>query len=64
MAKVAQAHKGQLDWFDCWDIGKHMATTGYRDGNMPRFYQGRTLVETALAEHAKAEAEDLVMRAK
>jgi len=64
MAQVAQTHKGQLDWFDCWDIGKLLVMLAYRDGNMERFYRARGMVEDSLRMHAEAEPEDLVMRAK
>eukprot|EP00812_Abedinium_dasypus_P012844 NODE_634_length_1434_cov_316.635968.p2 GENE.NODE_634_length_1434_cov_316.635968~~NODE_634_length_1434_cov_316.635968.p2 ORF type:complete len:262 (-),score=106.17 NODE_634_length_1434_cov_316.635968:162-947(-) len=64
MAHVAKEHKGRLDWFDCWDIGKLFTTLAYRDGDMPRFYSGRDMVEEALHMHIEEEPEDLVMRAK
>ncbi|CAK0825736.1 unnamed protein product, partial [Prorocentrum cordatum] len=64
MARSSKAHKGSMDWFDCWDIGKLAATRGYRDKDMPQFYKGRALVERALDMHQEAEPEDLVMRAK
>ncbi|CAK0825735.1 unnamed protein product, partial [Prorocentrum cordatum] len=34
MARSSKAHKGSMDWFDCWDIGKLAATRGYRDKDM------------------------------
>merc|ERR1719387_478832 len=64
MARASKAHKGQLDWFDCWDIGKLAATCAYRDKDMPKFYKGRAMIEDALRMHAESEPEDLVMRAK
>ena len=38
MAHASKTHKGTLDWFDCWDLGKLLAAKGYKDGNMPAFY--------------------------
>eukprot|EP00931_Biecheleriopsis_adriatica_P116539 TRINITY_DN92174_c0_g1_i1.p1 TRINITY_DN92174_c0_g1~~TRINITY_DN92174_c0_g1_i1.p1 ORF type:complete len:536 (+),score=143.80 TRINITY_DN92174_c0_g1_i1:44-1651(+) len=64
MAVASQKGKGQLDWFDCWDIGKLAAAQAYRDSNMEAFRRGRALVEQALTMHIEAEPEDLVMRAK
>jgi len=64
MAKSSTAHKGRLDWFDFWDIGKLAAAHAYRDGAMPQFYRGRAIVEEALRMQIEAEPEDLVMRAK
>merc|ERR1719174_3116038 len=64
MSRAAQTHKGKLDWFDCWDIGKLVASRSYRDGNMPSFYRGRSMIEDSLRMHIEAEPEDLVMRAK
>eukprot|EP00927_Polykrikos_kofoidii_P063869 TRINITY_DN58771_c0_g1_i1.p1 TRINITY_DN58771_c0_g1~~TRINITY_DN58771_c0_g1_i1.p1 ORF type:complete len:557 (+),score=96.08 TRINITY_DN58771_c0_g1_i1:66-1736(+) len=64
MARASVSHKGRLDWFDCWDVGKLAATHAYRDKNMPAFYRGRALVEEALRMQIEAEPEDLVMRAK
>merc|ERR1712232_1170341 len=64
MATASTTHKGALDWFDFWDIGKLAATRAYRDGHMPSFYRGRAMVERALAMQIEAEPEDLVMRAK
>lgn len=64
MVQTAKAYKGNLDWFDCWDIGKLVASRSFRDGDMPSFYSGRAMIEDALRMHAEAEPEDLVMRAK
>eukprot|EP00929_Paragymnodinium_shiwhaense_P068586 TRINITY_DN34519_c0_g1_i2.p1 TRINITY_DN34519_c0_g1~~TRINITY_DN34519_c0_g1_i2.p1 ORF type:complete len:400 (-),score=105.39 TRINITY_DN34519_c0_g1_i2:379-1578(-) len=64
MAESSKAHKGRLDWFDCWDIGKLVAARGFKHGDMAAFYRGRGLVEEALRMHALAEPDDLVMRAK
>eukprot|EP00928_Gymnodinium_smaydae_P048943 TRINITY_DN32794_c0_g1_i1.p1 TRINITY_DN32794_c0_g1~~TRINITY_DN32794_c0_g1_i1.p1 ORF type:complete len:603 (-),score=137.65 TRINITY_DN32794_c0_g1_i1:3-1718(-) len=64
MAKASKQHKGKLDWFDCWDIGKLAATRAFRDGDMPAFYRGRALVKDSLEMHREQEPEDLVMRAK
>lgn len=64
MAVASKRHKGAYDWFDCWDIGKLAATRAYRDGDMPAFYRGRAMMETALRMHIDTEPEDLVMRAK
>lgn len=64
MAKASKTHKGAYDWFDCWDIGKLAATRAYRDGDMPAFYRGRSMIEDALRMHEQAEPDDLVMRAK
>merc|ERR1719162_1510013 len=41
MAHASKQHKGSLDWFDCWDIGKLAAAHAYRKGDMPAFYKGR-----------------------
>lgn len=64
MARDAQAHKGGLDWFDCWDIGKLMATRAFKENEMTAFYRGRELMEKALQMQIDAEPHDLVMRAK
>eukprot|EP00747_Dinoflagellata_sp_TGD_P223635 gnl/TRDRNA2_/TRDRNA2_95230_c0_seq1.p1 gnl/TRDRNA2_/TRDRNA2_95230_c0~~gnl/TRDRNA2_/TRDRNA2_95230_c0_seq1.p1 ORF type:complete len:424 (+),score=100.42 gnl/TRDRNA2_/TRDRNA2_95230_c0_seq1:37-1272(+) len=64
MAEAAKVHKGKLDWFDCWDIGKLLTTLAYRDSDMPGFYRGRAMIEDALKMHIEAEPEDRVMRAK
>jgi len=64
MAKSSTTHKGGLDWFDYWDIGKLAAARGYRDRDMPAFYRGRSTIVEALRMHEEAEPEDLVMRAK
>ncbi|CAE8595486.1 unnamed protein product [Polarella glacialis] len=64
MATASQTTKGQLDWFDSWDIGKLAAARGYRDGDQEAFRRGRALVERALEMHIEAEPQDLVMRAK
>merc|ERR1712232_1524932 len=64
MSYATETHKGRLDWFDCWDIGKLVATRAYRDGNMPSFYRARAMIEDSLRMHIEAEPEDLVMRAK
>lgn len=64
MAQASSTHKGGLDWFDFWDIGKLAAARAYRDTNMPAFYRGRAMVEDSLRMHIEAEPEDLVMRAK
>eukprot|EP00746_Dinoflagellata_sp_MGD_P009684 gnl/MRDRNA2_/MRDRNA2_119767_c0_seq1.p1 gnl/MRDRNA2_/MRDRNA2_119767_c0~~gnl/MRDRNA2_/MRDRNA2_119767_c0_seq1.p1 ORF type:complete len:560 (-),score=113.74 gnl/MRDRNA2_/MRDRNA2_119767_c0_seq1:125-1804(-) len=64
MTKAAEQHKGSLDWFDRWDVGKLVAARSYRDGDMDEFYRARGMVEEALAMHIEAEPEDLVMRSK
>jgi len=64
MAEASTKHKGSLDWFDLWDIGKLAAAHGFRDGKMDQFYKGRELVEQALQMQIEAEGHDLVMRAK
>lgn len=64
MAQSSHDHKGHLDWFDHWDVGKLKATHAFRDRDMPRFYEGRSMVEQALQMQIEAEPEDLVMRAK
>lgn len=64
MATASASHKGTLDWFDFWDIGKLAAAHGYRDGAMAQFYRGRAMVGEALRMQVVAEPDDLVMRAK
>merc|ERR1719277_1938902 len=54
MAQSSSTHKGGLDWFDFWDIGKLAAARAFRDGNMPAFYRGRAMVEESLKMHELA----------
>mmetsp|Transcript_36149 Transcript_36149/g.64085 ORF Transcript_36149/g.64085 Transcript_36149/m.64085 type:complete len:427 (+) Transcript_36149:1-1281(+) len=64
MASASKKFKGDLDWFDKWDIGKLSAAKSWRDGDVNGFKQGRSLVEEALRLQIQNEPEDLVMRAK
>lgn len=64
MATASQKAKGNLDWFDKWDIGKISAAQAFRDGDMDEFFRGRALVEEALELQMQQEPDDLVMRAK
>ncbi|CAE7825058.1 unnamed protein product [Symbiodinium sp. CCMP2456] len=64
MASASKHSKGDLDWFDKWDLGKVAAARAWRDGDMKAFYVARSLVEEALELQILQEPDDLVMRAK
>lgn len=64
MATASQNAKGNLDWFDKWDLGKITAAQAFKEGNMEEFFRGREVVEEALQLHMQQEPDDLVMRAK